>query len=315
MYDRLQNFIHGYEEEKDVFLGLQPIYQVLDGEKEMYEEVLLRGLAPAFHAAPYPVFSRLTHEDKWALFWLSVSMLSGISQISAFNRHFSVNLESEMYDYHELRELYASSQELNKFIIIELKDLGPQAEELIRGLSNYTVWLDDVEKEDYEKALKLLFKYPNIEAVKIDYKTSCILFNVMNPTKVPGEVNKGMQEYMALVSEETKVSVRKEFSMFYDTLKNLQRVKIIFELGVSPEMLTVPKLCNDDDKSEAQFMFTQGLKLGAMVKRIVCHSMSFVRGGTHAFEKMCGENGIPDRVAEYYARYSSMPGAIHILDR
>ena len=76
----------------------------------------------------------------------------------------------------------------------------------------------------------------------------------------------------------------------------------MFQVGLSPEMLSESQICDGLFLKYPELIFTQGLRHGLMVKRIVCHSMSFVRGGRNAFQKMCGESCIPARVQEYWAR-------------
>jgi hypothetical protein len=124
----------------------------------------------------------------------------------------------------------------------------------------------------------------------------------MQPTTVPGRISRGMEDFMARLSDETKFKVCCRFQDFHNSAKKPKRVKIIFQQSVTPDMLTESHICWEQ-WSERDFIYIQGLTHGAMVKRIFCHSMSFVRGGANAFKKMGGESCIPDRVAEYWARY------------
>ena len=63
-YAKFLYFLHGDKTEDDLFLGLQPIYNMTNSDVVNHHEMLLRGVGASTHSAPYGVFLKWTPEQE-----------------------------------------------------------------------------------------------------------------------------------------------------------------------------------------------------------------------------------------------------------
>ena len=263
-YKKFKNLLDPDECEDDLFLGLHPIEETdwKDSPTEPHE-MLLRGAGNGHYDAPFHAFLNWTSEEHRRFTIMQILM---VRMLGTFFGKVSVNIKPSMIDMEFVNDILLSPEFIPKTIVFEMTEYTPWAMQIIEMCPNVEFWLDDISITDLKTVVSDTARCQNITAVKIDYKTSNIIFGRKIAWRSPTMENCGMSKYLATIPDKDIEHAGNTASPLLESLLKTTSADLIFEVSCGQE--DIERVFPWFSKEYVKRVKSQGKTNHAMVKKI-----------------------------------------------